>query len=382
MRIFSFLLPIFAFANLNSAGFQIYREPLSDKTAFLAFFRVSAADLIFVRDDSLYKSSYRLILEVFDENNDVIHGEILQRKWTLNEYVKTLMRSVTDEYAFSFYVENFTKGRIVMTLSDKNSSAVQQLSVSLEKPVKTAGEIILMKNDTVVLGDVAGIGEIVSVFASSSLFPGGFVLKKNGIRIAEYEQETVDFLGIQMLSFTFEIPQDTGVYVIALENPTDTTERVLMVIDRLHVDSLRVEKMVEELVFAVPPEEYRALRARNIQRKSEFLSNFWSSKDPTPSTERNEVMETYYRRISFAEERFVEGEKGWRTDRGRVYVLLGLPDEIEDYSFQMDRGPYQIWYYYSRGIKFTFVDEHLIGVYKLTEPRGWLDVWRNYFDYN
>ncbi|MBN1620262.1 GWxTD domain-containing protein [candidate division WOR-3 bacterium] len=382
MKIFSFLLPIFAFASLSSAGFQIYREPLSEKTAFLAFFRVSSADLIFVRDDSLYKASYGLILEVFDENNDVIHGEILQRKWTLSEYVKTLMRSVTDEYAFSFYVENFTRGKIVMTLSDKNSSAVQQLSVSLERPVKTAGEIILMKNDTIVLGDVTGIGEIVSVFASSSVFPGNFVLKKNGIRISEYEGSVVEFLGIEMFSFTLEIPQDTGVYVIAFENPVDTSERVLMAIDRLHVDSLRIEKMIEELVFAVPPEEYRSLRTRNIQRKNEFLNDFWASKDPTPSTERNEVMETYYRRISFAEERFVEGVKGWRTDRGRVYVLLGLPDEIEDYSFQMDREPYQVWYYYSRGIKFIFVDEHLIGDYELTEPRGWLDVWRSYFDYN
>ncbi|MBN2363604.1 GWxTD domain-containing protein [candidate division WOR-3 bacterium] len=239
-----------------------------------------------------------------------------------------------------------------------------------------------MKNDTVIFGDLLGIGEEVTVYGSSTFLPCSFSLKKNGFTVETYEAEQVEFQGIDVFKCSMRIPADTGFYVISLYNDEDTSSRTLRVIDRIHTDSVRTEKLVEEMVFALPPDEFRRIRSRNIEAKMSFLIDFWNGHDPTPSTERNEVMETYYRRIEYADERFVEGGKGWKTDRGKIYVLLGLPDEIEDYSFALESRPFQIWYYYSRGMKFTFVDEHLIGNYKLTEPRGWLDVWRSYFDYN
>ncbi|MBN1151096.1 GWxTD domain-containing protein [candidate division WOR-3 bacterium] len=375
-------LILFSALDIYGTGFQIYREPSEDKLSFLVFFRVSSNDLIFLRDDSLWKATYRLVIEVFDEKGEVVQGEIVQRDWHLQEYMKTLMRSVTDDYSFSFYVEDFNAGKIGVTFSDVNSCKKSQLFVSLDNPVRTVGEILIMKDDSIVFGDELGYGERYDIYSSSVIDPCIFSLSRGSVQIETEQCETSTLLGQDIFRHTFTAPKDTGFYIVSFSNGLDTTRRTIRVINREYLDSVMTEKMVEELVFAVPPNQLQILSRKSIEDKAAFLNEFWGGHDPTPSSERNEVMEIYYRRIEFADERFVEGTKGWKTDRGRIYVLLGLPDEIEDYSFQLETRPFQIWYYYSRGLKFTFVDEHLIGNYELTEPRGWLDVWRDYFDYN
>ncbi|MCK5738586.1 GWxTD domain-containing protein, partial [bacterium] len=61
------------------------------------------------------------------------------------------------------------------------------------------------------------------------------------------------------------------------------------------------------------------------------------------------------------------GKKGWKTDRGRVVLIYGLPDEIEHFTFNSTSKPYQIWHYFSAegGIKFIFVDKRLFGNFEL-----------------
>ncbi len=62
--------------------------------------------------------------------------------------------------------------------------------------------------------------------------------------------------------------------------------------------------------------------------------------------------------------------EGWRTDRGRIYIQFGEPDEIDDYPLAANSQPYQVWHYYRRGSyrKFVFVDEFEDGDYRLQFP--------------
>jgi len=76
---------------------------------------------------------------------------------------------------------------------------------------------------------------------------------------------------------------------------------------------------------------YKAL-ATKLQRAG-FIARFWASRDPDPGTPRNEAEEIFWHRVSAADELFsVTTVAGWRTDRGRIYVLLGPPDEITSYN--------------------------------------------------
>ncbi len=82
----------------------------------------------------------------------------------------------------------------------------------------------------------------------------------------------------------------------------------------------------EEVVWIISQKERTSFLAlRTDQDRDEFIRKFWERRDPTPSTPRNEYKEEHYRRFEYAIKNFQEGTPGWKTDRGRVYILHGPP---------------------------------------------------------
>src|SRR5713226_2249360 len=88
----------------------------------------------------------------------------------------------------------------------------------------------------------------------------------------------------------------------------------------------------EEVTYIISDEERSAfLRLQNNEEREQFIEQFWLRRDPTPDTVENEFKEEHYRRIAYANERFDSGIPGWKTDRGRIYIKFGPPDEIESH---------------------------------------------------
>jgi len=89
----------------------------------------------------------------------------------------------------------------------------------------------------------------------------------------------------------------------------------------------------EEVPYIITDEERAAfLQLQTNEEREQFIEAFWQRRDPTPDTVENEFKEEHYRRIAYANERFASGIPGWRTDRGRIYIMWGPPDEIETHS--------------------------------------------------
>ena len=89
----------------------------------------------------------------------------------------------------------------------------------------------------------------------------------------------------------------------------------------------------EEVPYIITDEERSAfLQLQTNEEREQFIEAFWQRRDPTPDTVENEFKEEHYRRIAYANERFASGIPGWRTDRGRIYIMWGPPDEIESHS--------------------------------------------------
>jgi len=104
----------------------------------------------------------------------------------------------------------------------------------------------------------------------------------------------------------------------------------------------------------------------DVEERKRLWEEFWREKDPTPQTPKNEFYDEHVRRFHYANEHFgTSMTEGWRTDRGRVYIVYGEPDEVEKYPGEVRRKPMEIWYYYSRGKRFIFVDETGFGDYVL-----------------
>ena len=97
----------------------------------------------------------------------------------------------------------------------------------------------------------------------------------------------------------------------------------------------------------------------SLKAKREFLFRFWKKRDPDPTTTVNEFYNEYMRRVNLSNERYgVMNKPGMKTDRGRIYIIYGEPDEIERYPNDLDKKPYEIWHYnqIEGGVIFIFGD--------------------------
>jgi len=141
----------------------------------------------------------------------------------------------------------------------------------------------------------------------------------------------------------------------------------------------------EDVRYIISPEELSAFKQlSNDEERDQFIEQFWLRRDPTPDTPENEYKEEHYRRIAYANEHFAAGVQGWRTDRGRTYIMWGPPDQIEShpsggsYERTIEEGggetstyPFEDWRYrYLEGIgtevNLEFVDKCMCGEYHLT----------------
>ncbi len=104
----------------------------------------------------------------------------------------------------------------------------------------------------------------------------------------------------------------------------------------------------EDVAYIIDDRERAAFQALPTDaERDHFIQQFWERRDPTPGTPRNEFKEEHYRRIAYANRHFASSAAGWKTDRGRVYIFYGPPDEIE--SHPSGATPYEIWFYRKLG---------------------------------
>ncbi len=100
-------------------------------------------------------------------------------------------------------------------------------------------------------------------------------------------------------------------------------------------------------------------RITTLDGKREFMFEFWKAKDENSSTPENEFYRQYIQRVELCNDRYTSmGKAGWKTDRGRIFLLYGDPTEIERYPNQLETRPYEIWQYteIEGGVYFIFAD--------------------------
>jgi GWxTD domain-containing protein len=140
----------------------------------------------------------------------------------------------------------------------------------------------------------------------------------------------------------------------------------------------------QDVIYIITKQEREIFeKLANQAEKEAFIEQFWRRRDPEPRTPNNEFKEEHYRRIAYANERFAAGWPGWMTDRGKVYIIHGPPNEIEEYPSggtyerPLHEGggttatyPFEIWRYnhiegFERVVELQFVDRDSSGEYRL-----------------
>ena len=140
----------------------------------------------------------------------------------------------------------------------------------------------------------------------------------------------------------------------------------------------------EDVAPIITDPERRAFeKLKTDEEREQFIKIFWGQRDPSPDTEENEYRDQYYERLAYANEHFSSGKPGWMTDRGRIYIKFGKPDEIEahpsggSYERTSYEGggttttyPFEKWFYryipgVRSGVEIEFVDSSGSGEYRI-----------------
>ncbi len=141
----------------------------------------------------------------------------------------------------------------------------------------------------------------------------------------------------------------------------------------------------EDVLYIITDEEKTAFKRLSTEdEREQFIEQFWLRRDPTPDSAENEFKEEHYRRIAYTNERYASGIPGWKTDRGRIYITFGPPDENEShpsggtYERPYEEGggttstyPFEKWRYrwiegIGSDIIIEFVDPTMTGEYRMT----------------
>src|ERR1700676_1309415 len=151
------------------------------------------------------------------------------------------------------------------------------------------------------------------------------------------------------------------------------------------LDSAYRQWLTEDVVYIISPDERNAfLQLETNEEREQFIEQFWLRRSSNPDLPENDFKEEHYRRIAYTNEHYASGIPGWKTDRGRMYIMWGPADEVEShptggtYDRPMEEGggstttyPWESWRYrYMEGIGenviWEFVDPSGSGEYHLT----------------
>ncbi|MFA6467283.1 MAG: GWxTD domain-containing protein [Bacteroidota bacterium] len=151
--------------------------------------------------------------------------------------------------------------------------------------------------------------------------------------------------------FNPSLPMDT------LMNPAtmniDATEYATMT-------EQEVDKEFEQCRYIATKNELDQYKQfKGVEAKRKALYEFWIRRDEDLTTPHNEKKGEYFNRVGLANSQYATGfREGWKTDRGRIYIIYGPPDEVERHANEIDTKPYEVWYYNSiqGGVQFVFGD--------------------------
>src|SRR6266436_1266457 len=188
-------------------------------------------------------------------------------------------------------------------------------------------------------------------------------------------------LAIALLALTFAVPaglaqkknKDSG------QDPSEKPRNVKPEVKKAYKDWLD-----KDVAYIITDDERKAFKKLETDDERErFIEEFWRRRDPDPDTDENEFREEYYERIAYANEHYTSGIPGWKTDRGRIYITWGKPDEVEShpsgggYERESYEGggstttyPFERWFYrylpgVGSGVEIEFVDPTGSGEYRI-----------------
>jgi GWxTD domain-containing protein len=317
-------------------------------------------------------------VETPDYNTTVssYEGRLAQRSFTLPPGPYTIRAEVTDvETRKTWRVQRDVRVR------DFSRAPLELSDIMLVSSLKTEGEKkVVSPNISGTIGDGKDGFHILFEAYNTPLLDSARVVVRllNAKGKETWADTSMEALGVAKKSCfrlvkTTELPSGTYDVVVELDGrkpgATATEHRAFIIRwEGMPMTVVDLDLAVEQMQYVADKDKLDEMKEAHPDRKRDLFSEFWKKKDPTPTTERNELMEEYYNRVEYANKHFSHYVEGWRSDMGMVYIIFGSPSNIERHPFDIDAKPYEVWTYYEQDRQFTFVDQSGFGDYRLLNP--------------
>ncbi|MBS1902349.1 MAG: GWxTD domain-containing protein [Bacteroidetes bacterium] len=130
-----------------------------------------------------------------------------------------------------------------------------------------------------------------------------------------------------------------------------------------------LDEAIDQLTIISYGGSYDSLvNAHTSQEKRRAIREFWDKMNVYRGQVTTRPMEVFYRRVRYAISHYTQGMQGWRSDRGRMYIIYGEPTSIDRNTYSAGQKPYELWTYYDLNLRFYFVDQFLMNDYRLNGP--------------
>ncbi len=374
-----------------STDYVTYKAPLPGKTYLNYHFSLDNADITYKRDNEGFDGAIEATLYLYNEKEELQARQNLTQSFHCLRFDKTIASDITHYLCLRLSV-NPGDYRARFVIRDKHSNKEFTKKESLHVPSYYGGfhlSAIQLFSAPARPGGRAYPNLERTYFFSApvahiyyeSYFPestdnvevtytlmkedGGIVYtKKERVAVATRNpgfKTTLSTTSLAPGAYRLRISQNNGGAIAETENSFTVVQSPIDLRFKTYEQALR------EIRYLLTAAQYDSMRAITANHWQQALNEFWKKRDPRGQTPLNDVMLEYYRRMQNANKWFGSSyKKGWLTDLGMVYILLGQPDVVVK-AVSSDRfaGGRQIWEYRKLHLRFTFISQSVFSEYSL-----------------
>ncbi len=372
-----------------------------DTTLILASVSIPNRMLSFIRDGDTYRAPYEIRLKLKQGATDVKSVESMEvvRVATFKEVnrtdesviFQTYFRAPPGDYSILTQVRDIASNRsatqegaitVPRIANGHLSTPVIVYEASRRSTLDSVPRLLASPRSSVVFGQDSMVSVYLEAYGQQSRLPVSYVVQNDKGGVTWRDTTVLNRTG-NLLSGAVSIPiSRVGIGVANVTftraDASDTVRTPVFVSFGSDIPLLSYEELLNQLRYYVAPDRVRTLRDAPLEQRGQVWASFLRASDPAPATPEHEGLQTYFGRLQQAGIRFRDdgsgSRGGWLSDRGRVYVVMGEPDQLYEQSTNGaisrasvgQRGRLQYWEYSQYRVRLIFYDETGSGRWRMT----------------
>ena len=381
---------------IRQYGFSFYTvaDSSSDSIRVLSYMSVPNHVLQFIKSPDGFESSYEATISLKEKKG----RQVGRKNWTktliTSQYIESTSREIFTIHFTEFKVP---VGDYIISSElldrDSNDSGIIRKELSLLKHKDEialynpfflnylSGSWGLSDNEIPLFQNFNTDKEVrPSVFISGKIKKGPYVLevvvlnaKKKELWKNTFQADSKENYFHQRIVIPEEVSKQglrKKVEIILKQGDVKKKSSVILAVSRQGISGSigDISQAIQNMRYILKDDEWKRLSKSKIDEQESLFLEYWDTRDPSPNTPDNELMNEYFSRVNYSNANFKGYTQGWKTDMGMIYILFGPPDDVEVYNDPLSRRYSQRWHYYRVNKFFDFLDEQGFGDYRLSSP--------------